>query len=85
LLARSDGSALAAVKTIDTVLTMDPVDRTVVLDRLAIDGPAIDLRRFADGTLEIERLLTTSPAERKPDTGREAPRSSPPAPRGLAS
>jgi hypothetical protein len=26
----------------------------------------MDLRRFADGTLEIERLLTTSPAERKP-------------------
>jgi uncharacterized protein involved in outer membrane biogenesis len=80
LLARSDGSPLAAAKAIDTVLTMDPVDRTIVLDRLGIDGPAMDLRRFADGTLEIERLLTTSPAERKPETGREAPRSSPPAP-----
>jgi uncharacterized protein involved in outer membrane biogenesis len=78
-LARSDGSPLAAAKTIDTVLTMDPVDRTIVLDRLGIDGPTMDLRRFADGTFEIERLLTTSPAERKQDTGREAPRNGPPA------
>jgi len=80
LLARSDGSPLAAAKTIDTVLAMDPVGRTVVLDRLAIDGPAMDLRRFADGAFELERLLTASPPERKQNAGGEAPRASPPAP-----
>lgn len=79
LLARSDGSPLAAVKTVDTVLAMDPVDRTVVLDRLGIDGPAMDLHRFADGTLEIERLLTAPPPERTRNAGGEAPRAAPPA------
>lgn len=80
LLARSDGSPLAAVKAIDTVLAINPFDRTIVLDRLGIDGPAADVRRFADGTLEIERLLTASPPLRTRDTGREAPRGSSPAP-----
>ena len=63
---RKDGSSLVAAKSIDaTVGSIDALGKTIALDRVAVDAPEIDLRRLADGSLEIERLVggsaTTAP------------------------
>jgi uncharacterized protein involved in outer membrane biogenesis len=60
--ARRDGSALVAAKAVDVTLAkLDLLARSVALARVAIDAPEADLRREADGTLELARLLA-SPA-----------------------
>lgn len=54
---RKDGSSLVAAKSIGaTVGRIDVLGKTIALDRVAVDGPEIDLRRLADGSLEIEHL-----------------------------
>ena len=55
---RKDGSPLASAKVIEaTIGKVDFLDRTIALDRVAIDAPEVDLRRFADGSLEFGRLF----------------------------
>ena len=54
---RRDGSPLASAKAIDTTIgKIDVLAKTIALDRVAIDAPEVDLRRLADGSLEIEHL-----------------------------
>ena len=58
---RPDGSTLVAARSIDATLAkLDPLGRTVALERLSVESPEIDLRRGADGSLEFERLLATN-------------------------
>jgi uncharacterized protein involved in outer membrane biogenesis len=59
---RPDGSALIAADSVDAKLRqLDLLARSVAVESLAIDKPDIDLRRVADGTLEVERLLFATP------------------------
>ncbi|MHB8495482.1 MAG: DUF748 domain-containing protein [Casimicrobiaceae bacterium] len=56
--ARKDGSPLASAKSIETTIgSIDALAKSIALDRVAIDGPAIDLRRRADGSLELAQLF----------------------------
>ncbi len=77
-LARPDDSPLAGAKTIDVALArLDWLARSIVLDRIVVDSPDIDLHRETDGALEIERLLASAS---KP-AGDQAKTSTPTAPR----
>ena len=62
-LVRPDGSPLAAATAIDVSLaSADALARAVVVDRVVIDAPDIDVRRDADGALELTRVADGSPA-----------------------
>jgi uncharacterized protein involved in outer membrane biogenesis len=74
---RKDGSSLVAAKSIETTVgRIDVLGKTIALDRVAIDGPEIDLRRLADGSLEIDHLVggRTAPAPRTSPRASAAPR-----------
>jgi uncharacterized protein involved in outer membrane biogenesis len=76
--ARADDSPLAAVRAIDVALAkLDWLQRSIALDRVAIDGPDIALQRGADGTLEFERLLATPAPPARGSASRPAARPSP--------
>jgi len=71
---RSDGSALIAADSVDAKLRqLDVLARSVAVESLAIDKPDVDLRRAADGTLEIERLLFATPPSAKARTNESPP------------
>ena len=62
-LTRSDGSSLIATKTAEIkIRKLDPLAHSFAMDSVMIDGPDVDLRRLADGSLETERLVAGSPA-----------------------
>ncbi|MDE2004693.1 MAG: DUF748 domain-containing protein, partial [Betaproteobacteria bacterium] len=62
---RNDGSPLASAKSIETTIgSIDALARTIALDRVAIDAPEIDLRRGADGSLELAQLFGAPAAAR---------------------
>ncbi len=62
-LTRADGSSLIATKAAEIkIRKLDPLGHSVALDAVTLDGPDVDLRRFPDGTLEMERLVTVEPA-----------------------
>ncbi|MDE2208817.1 MAG: DUF748 domain-containing protein [Betaproteobacteria bacterium] len=55
---RNDGSPLASAKSIETTIgSIDALAKTIALDRVAIDAPEVDLRRGADGSLELAQLF----------------------------
>ncbi len=57
-IARSDSSPLVGAKAIEVALDkVDPLGRSIALHRVAVDGAEADLRRFADGAIEFDRLL----------------------------
>ena len=56
--ARADGSALASAAAVDIALArLDALARSIAVDKIAVDAPDLDVRRDADGTPEIARLL----------------------------
>ncbi len=60
-LTRRDGSSLAAADRI--AVTLDRIgvfDRDVRIASVAVDGPAVDVRRLRDGTLELSQPLFES-------------------------
>ena len=58
-LARRDGSPLLSAQKIDIgIKEVDALSRKFTLDRLAVRAPRAELRRLADGTLELQRLFT---------------------------
>lgn len=60
-LARKDGSPIAGIRSIDAALSrLDWMKRAITLARVVIDAPEIDLRREADGGLELERVFAAS-------------------------
>jgi uncharacterized protein involved in outer membrane biogenesis len=62
-LTRTDGSSLIAAKAAEIkIRKLDALGHSFALDSVTIDGPDVDLRRFTDGTLEIERLVGAAPA-----------------------
>ncbi len=68
---RADGSTLIAARAIEVTLgKLDPLGRTVAVERLTLEAPEVDLRRSRDGSLEFERLL---PREAKANRGAAAP------------
>jgi uncharacterized protein involved in outer membrane biogenesis len=71
---RRDGTPLAAVERIAVGLDrIDVFGHDARIETIAIDAPVIDVKRFADGTLEWARLLAeTAPASAAPAPG--APR-----------
>ena len=55
---RNDGSALFRARSIDATLgKLDPLGRTIALERVVVEAPDADLRRGADGVFELQRLL----------------------------
>jgi uncharacterized protein involved in outer membrane biogenesis len=61
-LARSDGTRLVSARAIDVGLAkLDVLARSVALDTLTIDAPEADVRREADGTLELARTFASTP------------------------
>ncbi len=57
-IARSDNSPLASAKMIEVALNkLDPLGRSIALDRVAVSALEADLRRFSDGAVEFGRLL----------------------------
>ncbi|HYT98396.1 MAG TPA: DUF748 domain-containing protein, partial [Casimicrobiaceae bacterium] len=55
---RADGASLMATKAAEIkIRKLDPLGHSVALDTVTLDGPDVDLRRFPDGTLEMERLI----------------------------
>ena len=71
---RKDGSPLASAKAIEaTIGKVDFLDRTIALDRVAIDAPEADLRRLADGSLEFGRLFASHADGALPAKQRAAP------------
>ena len=70
-LTRNDGTPLAAAAKVDaTIGEADALARTVVIERIAVDAPNVDLRRLSDGALEFVRLIT--PAAPAPPAARVA-------------
>lgn len=62
-LARRDGSALAAAKSIEVALgKLDWLARSAAFERVVVEAPEADLRREGDGTLELARLLAAPAA-----------------------
>ena len=68
---RRDGTPLAAVERI--AVSLDRIDvfgHDARIETVAIDAPVVDVKRFADGTLEWARLLPeTGPSPAQPATG----------------
>lgn len=57
---REDESALFGAKSIEVRLAKaDLLNREVALERLAVTAPQADLRRMADGSLELQKLLSS--------------------------
>jgi uncharacterized protein involved in outer membrane biogenesis len=66
-LVRPDGSSLATAAAVDVSLaSLDALARAVVLDRVAIEAPDIDLRRGAEGALEMASVAGNSRAAAAP-------------------
>jgi uncharacterized protein involved in outer membrane biogenesis/outer membrane protein OmpA-like peptidoglycan-associated protein len=67
-LARRDGTALAGSKSVDVALAkLDWLAHSVALERIAVEGPALDLRREATGALELAQAVSgRGPASRAP-------------------
>ena len=66
-LTRRDGSSLAAADRL--AVTLDRIgvfDREVRLASVAVEGPAVDLKRLRDGTLELSQPLFESTARAGP-------------------
>jgi uncharacterized protein involved in outer membrane biogenesis len=60
-IARSDGSPLVAAKVLEVALDkFDPLGHSVAVNRVSVDAPEADLRRFADGSIELGRLFSAS-------------------------
>jgi len=56
--ARADGSPLASAAAIDIALgKLDALAQSIAVDKIAIEAPDVDVRRDADGTPEIVRIL----------------------------
>ena len=73
MLARKDGSPLAGARAIDIALgKLEWPNRSVAVERVAIVGPEMDLRRAPDGTVEVAALAgsgsTASPSAGRPWT-----------------
>ena len=69
-IARSDNSRLAAAKSVDVAIEkLDVLGRSVALRRISLDAPEVDLHRFADGALELDRLLGTPASPGNPPAG----------------
>ena len=61
---RRDGTLLAGAERIAVALdAIDFVRRDLRIASIAVDAPSVDLKREADGTLEIARPLFDAPAE----------------------
>jgi uncharacterized protein involved in outer membrane biogenesis len=59
---RAGGSPLASAAVIDVALArLDALARSVAVDRIAVDAPNVDVRRDADGTPELARILGGAP------------------------
>jgi uncharacterized protein involved in outer membrane biogenesis len=59
-LARRDGSPLISAQAVDIgIKEVDALSRTLTLDRFTVRAPRAELRRLADGTLELQRLFTS--------------------------
>jgi len=62
-IARADGSPMLAAKKVDIALSrLEPLARSIAVDRIAVDGPDLDLRRDSDGVIELERLAAAEGA-----------------------
>jgi uncharacterized protein involved in outer membrane biogenesis len=70
-IAHSDSSPLAAAKVIEVAINkFDPLGHSIALDRVTVNAPEVDLRRFSDGTIEFERLLDApAPAGKAANAG----------------
>jgi uncharacterized protein involved in outer membrane biogenesis len=74
---RGEGTQVFGARSVDVALgKLDALARSIVIDHAVVDAPALDLRRASDGTLELERLLSTraEPAQvaKKTETTRRA-------------
>jgi uncharacterized protein involved in outer membrane biogenesis len=70
-LARKDGTPLAGAGAIDVALAkLDWLQRSVALDRVVVSAPQADVRRAADGTLEIAALSGAGAPRQSPPSGR---------------
>ncbi|HET9651787.1 MAG TPA: DUF748 domain-containing protein [Usitatibacter sp.] len=59
-LARADGSPVAGVRSADFSLNrLDPLGRAIAFDRISIAAPEVEVRRLADGSLELPKLFDT--------------------------
>ena len=76
-LRRRDGTPLAAAARVAVALDrIDMLGRDARLDTIAIDAPAVDVKRLADGTYEWARLvadIAPAPAAPRAGAAREAP------------
>ncbi len=71
--ARQDGSHLLGAGSIAVqVSNLDLLGHRAALDRIAVKAPDFDLRRLADGSLEVGRLFAMSAVTRGPTRGGEA-------------
>jgi uncharacterized protein involved in outer membrane biogenesis len=69
-IARADGSPLTAVKRVEVHLhRLDPLARKIEFDRVAVSAPELDVRRLADGSLELPGLATPAKATAANETG----------------
>ena len=58
-LARRDGTALAGSRSVAVGLAkLDWLAHSIALERIAVDGPALDLRREATGALELAQAVS---------------------------
>ncbi|HEX4942813.1 MAG TPA: DUF748 domain-containing protein [Usitatibacteraceae bacterium] len=68
-IARREATPLIAARSIAVAIgNLDFLRRSIAVDRIAVDGPMLDLRRLADGTLEIQKLLAVTPESAAADT-----------------
>jgi hypothetical protein len=68
---RSDGSPLAGARSIAvTIGKLDPIGRAVVLEKVDVEAPELELRRGSDGSLELKRVL--APDATPAGAGRDA-------------
>ena len=73
-IAHGDNSRFVAAKSIEVAIDkLDALARSITLTRIAVDAPEADLRRFADGTLELERLLGAPAPAAKRGSGAGSP------------
>ena len=57
-LARRDGTALAGSRSVDVGFAkLDWLAHSIALERIALDGPALDLRREATGALDLAQAV----------------------------
>ena len=71
---RRDGSPLVAADRIAVALDrVDVFGRDARIASVAVDAPAVDVRRLADGTLELAQPLFEPPRAATPRTRRRRP------------